>query len=370
MTAHGQDLVPRHARAPLLVFWEATRACLLACSHCRAEAQRQGLPGELTTAEAMDLLAEIRSMGDPPPVLVLTGGDPLMRSDLADIVGEAVRIGLHVALSPAATPLLTGDAMARLAEAGVGSMSLSIDAVGEAHDAIRGVPGTFGRTIDALRLGRDLGLRMQVNTVVMQRTVAHLPHLATLLVEERIPVWEVFFLVPTGRAQKAQALAPEAYADACRFLVEASRYGLLVRPVEGPLVRRLLDDGGTPGPLFRNLAATLAGLAPDPPGHVRIGRQGTLDGDGIVFVGYDGTIRPGGLLPVKLGNVRRERLTDVYRDHPLLRAIRRRDLSGQCGDCAWSEVCGGSRARAFAATGDPLGDDPACPYLDRHDPPA
>ncbi len=370
MTTNGEAVVPRHDRAPLLVFWETTRACLLACAHCRAEAQRQGLPGELTTTEAVDLLAEIRLMGDPPPVLVLTGGDPLMRPDLADIVSEAVRIGLHVALSPAATPLLTGGAMAGLAEAGVGSMSLSIDAIGEAHDAIRGIPGTFGRTLDALRLGRDLGLRMQVNTVVMRRTVAHLPRLAAMLLEERIPVWEVFFLVPTGRAQTAEALAPEAYADVCRFLVETSRHGLLVRPVEGPLVRRILDDGRAPGPLFRDLVATLESLAPDPPGPVRIGRQGTLDGDGIIFVGYDGTIRPGGLLPVPLGNVRRVRLTDIYRDHPLLSAIRRRDLPGQCGSCAWSQACGGSRARAFAATGDPLGDDPSCPYLVRHDPPA
>lgn len=353
------------AQKPMLVFWETTRACLLACRHCRAEAQRDPLPGELATAEARELLRTIRAFGDPPPVVVFTGGDLLMRSDIFDLIAEAHGLGLHVAAAPAATPLLTRAAVRRLKDAGASAMSLSIDAVGEAHDALRGVPGTFASTLEALRFGLEEGLQMQVNSVAMRRTLDHLPGLAALLVREGVRIWEVFFLIVTGRALQAESLAPEEYADVCQFLLDATRYDLLVRSVEGPMVRRVLEErrqGATGGPLRSRMLGQLEEALGEAPGPVRMGRVGTLDGDGIVFVGYDGTISPGGFLPLPLGNVRGGSLIDIYRAHPLLQAIRSRSLHGPCADCAYRDVCGGSRARAYSHSQDPLATDPLCPH--------
>lgn len=353
------------AEKPMLVFWETTRACLLACRHCRAAAQREPLPGELSTAEAQALLREIRAFGTPPPVVVFTGGDLLMRRDIFGLIAEARTIGLKVAAAPAATELLTGDALRQLRDAGVSAVSLSIDAVGGEHDAIRGVPGTFQRTLEAARQALSLGLQVQVNSVVMRRTVRHLPALANLLLQEGIRTWEVFFLIVTGRAQAGQSLDPQTYDDVCHFLLDATRHGLLVRTVEGPVIRRVLrqrEAGQVGGRLHRWLRRELRELAGEGQGGIRMGRVGTLDGDGIVFVGHDGTVTPGGFLPLALGNVRETSLGEIYRRDPLLGDIRRRRLHGACGHCPDRDACGGSRARAYLATGDALGPDPLCRY--------
>ncbi len=350
---------------PMLVFWETTKACLLACRHCRATAQREPLPGELDTAEGEALLREIRSFGDPPPVVIFTGGDLLMRPDIDHLLRYAQGLGLHTAAAPAATPLLSRDALLRLLDAGVHSISLSLDAPGEAHDAIRGVPGTFERTLQAARDALSVGLQVQVNTVVMRSTLGTLPDVAALMLREGIPVWEVFYLIVTGRALEADALTPQEQYEVAQFLLEASRYDLLVRTVEAPFIRRALlerTQGEAAGPLALRLTEHLAHQAGAPPHDVRIGRRGTLDGDGILFVGYDGTISPGGFLPVELGNVRTGSLAAAYREHPLLQSIRAREFDGNCGRCAYRTVCGGSRARAYAASGDPLASDPACPF--------
>ncbi len=350
---------------PMLVFWETTKACLLACRHCRATAQRDPLPGELDTQEGSELLRQIRAFGDPPPVVVFTGGDLLMRPDIDHLLRLAQDLGLHTAAAPAATPLLDKAALRRLWDAGVRSVSLSLDAPGAAHDAIRGVSGTYERTLQAAREALSLGMQVQINTVVMRSTLATLPDVAALLLKERIPVWEVFYLVVTGRALANDALSPEEQYAVAQFLVQASRYDLLVRTVEAPFIRRAMLEqtaGADSLPLARELVDNLAALAGAPPHAPRIGHRGTLDGDGIVFVGFDGTVSPGGFLPVPLGNVRSESLLDLYRNQELLRQIRARDFSGGCGACEYRWICGGSRARAYASAGDPLASDPACPY--------
>lgn len=358
----AESRISPFARKPMLVFWETTRACLLCCRHCRAQAQSQAMPGELTTGEAMALLREVRTFGDPPPVVVLTGGDLLMRADIFDIIAYAQGIGLHVAAAPAATPLLTREALTRLSDAGASAVSLSIDATAVEHDAIRGVPGTFHKTLEAARWALEAGLRVQVNTVVMQRTVRHLPELAQILLQEGVPIWEVFFLIATGRGIAEKSLEPEEYRDVCRFLLDVTRHGLLVRTVEGPMVRRIAQEpGGPAGALYQSLRAELSDRLGEPQGPVRMGQVGTLDGDGIVFVGYDGAVTPGGFLPLRLGSARHGSLVEIYRDHPLLQAIRKRHLHGACGTCAHRDRCGGSRARAFAESGDALGADPLCP---------
>ncbi len=351
------------AERPRLVFWETTRACALACRHCRADAQTSPLPGELGTREAEKLLEDIRGFGTPAPVVVFTGGDPLMRDDLWLLLDYAAFYRLPAAVSPAVTARLDSSTLRRLADYGVHAVSISIDAAADAHDALRGVPGTYARSVAALRDGAAAGLQMQVNTVVMRHTVADLAKVAAMLLREGVRVWEVFFLVVTGRALSSEAMAPADLEDVCLFLLDATRYGMVVRTVEAPFIRRVQAERPAGGPLYRQLRDELVALVGEPTGAPTRGGvapRGTLDGDGILFVAYDGRIMPGGLMPQTLGNVRTDSLVSVYRDSPLLQDIRSRQLHGACGRCAWRQACGGSRARSLAATGDPLGSDPAC----------
>lgn len=361
-------------RRPILVFWETTRACLLACRHCRAEAIARPLPGELSAEEGLRLVASLGELGRPSPVLVLTGGDVLMRPDLSGLVASARALGTPVALAPSVTPLLTSDRLLALRRAGVKAVSISLDgATPASHEGIRGVEGHFAATLAALRLVRSLGFTAQVNTVVMRENAAELAAVAQLVHDVGASVWEVFFLVQVGRGAQMAELAPDENEDVGHFLVDASRYGFVVRTVEGPFFRRVTawrcgrpdEDAAARyglGPLYRRLADDLRDRLGEPSGPSRAQTKGTRDGKGIVFVSHDGDVYPAGFLPVTLGNVREESLVSIYRGHPLLHAIRAARFRGRCGLCEYADLCGGSRARAFAASGDPLGEDPACPY--------
>ena len=328
---------------PILVFWETTRACLLACRHCRADAIAEPLPGELTTAEGKMFVNTLRGFGKPYPVLVLTGGDVLMRTDLLELVRHARAQGIPVAVSPSVTPKLRPSTLLALRDEGVKAASISLDGASpETHEGLRGIEGHFDETLDAIRLLRTLGFTVQVNTVVRPENVHELPQIAALLAEHGVSVWEVFFLVRTGRGADLEELTPEQNEDVCRFLVEVARTGLVVRTVEAPFFRRVVAAD------------------PSPPRTAQT--KGTRDGKGIVFVAHDGEVFPAGFLPVSVGNVRERSLVDLYRDSPLLQDIRAARFSGRCGACDFADLCGGSRARAYASFGDPLAEDPACAY--------
>ena len=370
------------ARRPILVFWETTRACLLACQHCRASAMPRALPGQLSTAEARDLIRQVVAFGRPYPVLVLTGGDCLMRPDIFELAAYAADLGLALAMSPSVTPILDLDAIERIRRLGVKAVSISLDGAREAsHDSVRGVPGHFVETVRTLEDLVASGLKVQVNTTVMRDNAHELADVAALVKSIGVHMWEVFFLVKVGRGVSTRAIGADEHEDVCHFLVDASRYGFLVRTVEAPFFRRVVawrralppgaDAAATfrLGSLYRQLSARLRELL-GPPGE-RLAAQSvsTRDGKGVLFVAHDGDVFPAGFLPLALGNVRRQQLSDVYRDSPLLQAIRRAEFAGRCGRCEFRDICGGSRARAFATSGDPLGEDPACPYLATGEPP-
>jgi AdoMet-dependent heme synthase len=346
-------------RRPILVFWESTRACGLACRHCRAAAIASPLPGELAPAEALRLVDEVTGFGSPHPVLIATGGDVLMRRDLDAVAARAVERKVPLALAPSVTPLLDAG---RVAALGAKIASISVDgATAATHDAVRGVPGHFAATLDAIAHLRAARVTVQVNSVVMRDTVDELPALAELVQRSGAAIWELFFLVHVGRGRALAELTPAENEDVCHFLVDASRHGFVVRTVEAPFFRRVAaGEGLPPGDLHRRLAAELAERLGPARGRSRAQTKGTRDGRGIVFVGHDGTITPSGFLPLTLGNVREDDLVEVYREHPLLRRIRAADFGGRCGTCAFRQLCGGSRARAYAASGDPLGEDPGC----------
>ncbi|MGO8724500.1 MAG: TIGR04053 family radical SAM/SPASM domain-containing protein [Acidimicrobiales bacterium] len=364
-------------QVPRLVFWETTKACPLACVHCRATAQCTPAPGELTTAEAKSIIDELASAARPTPVLILTGGDCLQRPDLGELTGYAQAQGVPVAISPSVSPSLNSAALAQLRANGVGTASLSLDGAGaETHEQVRQVPGHFADTIRAIRLLKDHGFMVQVNSAVMAQNVHELADIACLLVENGVQTWEVFFLVGVGRGETVTEIGGHEYEDVCHFLVDAAQYGMVVRSVEAPFFRRVRDwrskaspSGLGPadefhlGVLYRDLSGRLHERLGAPRSNVLAPSSATRDGKGIVFVAHDGQVYPAGFLPLSLGSVRRSPLLEIYRDNPVLKAIRKAEFPGRCGRCEYADECGGSRARAYAATGDPLADDPACSYL-------
>jgi AdoMet-dependent heme synthase len=375
MTAPAPATSPVRARAvvdfsqrPMLVFWETTRACLLACRHCRASATTQVPPGELSQAAGRSLIEQVAGFGRPYPILVLTGGDCLLRPDLFALVEYAVSLGVPVCLSPSVTPLLTAGMIEGIARSGVKAVSVSLDgACAATHDGVRGIAGHFDMTVQAIRALVAAGVTVQVNTTVMRANVEELPDVAALVAQTGTHMWEVFFLVHVGRGVATEAVSPAEHEDICHFLYDASRHGFVVRCVEAPFFRRVvaLRRAGGPAPdsalqrrLSRRLDHLLGPATRIPSAH----SAPTRDGKGILFVAHDGEVYPAGFLPLGLGNIRDRPLREIYRNDPTLRAIRAAQFSGRCGRCEYADLCGGSRARAYAASGDPLGEDPACPY--------
>ncbi len=365
-TSSPSARAPANLPSPHLVFYETTRRCPLACLHCRARAQREPLPGELTGEEAERWIAEAARFGPPLPVLVLTGGDPLARPDLDRLVSAGRRAGLPVAVSPAVSPALTPQRLERLYRIGVSAISLSLDGFrAETHEALRREPGLYAATLEAFRWAKDAGLKVQMNTVVLRSNLEELPDLFALVRDLRLDAWEVFFLVKTGRAEELGDLEPEEYEAVGQFLYDASCYGTVIRPIEAPFLRRIVRQRAAGGrasssPLFERLTARLRARFGPPTSPTTLRPSGPLDGDGTVFVRYDGAILPGGFAEAPLGNVRADDLVAVYRGHPDLGRIRRREFGGPCGRCPYRAPCGGSRGRALSSEGDLLGSDPAC----------
>ncbi len=336
--------------APLRVYWEVTRACGLACRHCRAEASPRADPAELSPLEGRKLLESLTTFGDPVPQVIFTGGDPLEREDLFDLIAYARSLGLVVSVSPSATPRLTAGTMKRFKQAGVAAVSLSIDgSTAERHDALRGVPGCFERTLSAARSAAEASLMTQVNTLVCLETVSDLSAIYALATDLRVARWSLFFLVSVGRGAVLQPLDPEAAEHLLWWAADLPKgEGCpIVTTTEAPQFRRIAIERK------RLLGAWATRAA-----------FGIRDGNGILFVSHTGDITPSGFVPVAAGNVRTDDIVEVYRNSPMFTTLRRpSEFHGRCGVCRFHSVCGGSRARAWTATGDLFAEDPLCPYV-------
>ena len=351
------------ARAPMLVYWETTRACGLACRHCRAVAVPDRSPEELSTDEGRRLLDAIAGFGSPCPHVVFTGGDPLRRPDLEALVLAATERGIGASLAPSATTDMTPERLEALRDAGIQAMSLSIDGSdADRHDAFRGVPGTFETTIRAAGWAREASIPLQINTLVTTETLGDLPDIYDLVGRLGVMRWSLFFLIGVGRGAALREITAVQSERLNHWLYErASEAPFAIKTTEATHFRRVSIGR------MRRDGLDDAVIARSP-----VGRGfGVRDGNGIVFVAHDGTIYPSGFLPLATGNVRADDIVAVYREHPVFRSLRDVGrLKGRCGRCEYAAICGGSRARAYAATGDPLESDPLCPYVPRDQPAA
>jgi len=337
---HSIDLNER----PAIIVWEMTRACRLACVHCRARSQTSRHPEELTADEGRHLLDTIAA--SRPALLILTGGDPSRRDDLLPLIAHARDAGLRVAFSPSTTPDLLALDFDALRDAGVSRVSVSLDgATSATHNAFRGVARAWDwamQTIGKLRAAR---LPFQINSSISARNIAEFPALAEQVRSLAPAGWTIFLVVPTGRAEYEHLPTSEAVERLWLDLLAFARdVPFDVRTTEGQHYRRVVAqnlDGG------RALSV--------PPG--------INDGKGFMFISHIGEIAPSGFLPLVAGNVRHDDLVTTYRDTPVFRELRNADLlKGKCGCCEFRNLCGGSRARAYGLTGDYLASDPLCAW--------
>ena len=347
--------------SPFTIAWELTRACAFACRHCRAEAQPKRNPDELTTEEAFRLIDQIKEFGDP--ILVVTGGDPMMRRDLLDILAYASGQGLRTSLTPTTTRLVTVERLRQVKEAGVRRVAVSIDGPSaEAHDAFRGFKGSFDMALKIARAVGEAGLSLQVNTTVSRYNVDRLDEFIELVSSLNAVQWSLFFLVPTGRALSGDMISPEQHERVFNWL-----YGLSgkapfdIKSTAAPAYRRVviqkaMENGVSNG-------GVLAGAGYRYEDGLNRPVQGVNDGKGFCFISHVGDVCPSGFLPLPAGNVREHSVVDVYRHSRLFRELREPALlTGKCGGCRFREVCGGSRARSYAVTGNYLASDPSCIY--------
>ncbi|MEO6778239.1 MAG: TIGR04053 family radical SAM/SPASM domain-containing protein [Gemmatimonadaceae bacterium] len=353
--------------SPFLIIWETTQACDLACLHCRASAQPLRDRGELDTTAAMRLMDTARRFGRP--LFVLTGGDPLKRDDTVELVEYGTSIGLRVAMTPSGTPLMTPDVLRRLRDAGLARLAVSLDGSDAAiHDRFRGVAGSFDWTVRMLAAARELGLSTQINTTISRHNIHDIEPVVDLISTLGIALWSVFFIVPTGRARPTDLTTADEFEHVFHRLYDLSKVAAFdIKTTAAPHYRRVVlqrqvaerragDRTGAATPLTAGIGFSLAD---------GVGRaKGVNDGNGFVFINHRGDIYPSGFLPLSAGNVRTDDLVDVYRNSPLFRDLRDTGkLEGKCGVCEYRTVCGGSRARAYATTGNYLASDPYCAYI-------
>ncbi len=345
------------ARAPRLVAWEATRACDLACVHCRAVAQPRPDPRQLSTDEAFRLVDDVAAFQEPV-ILIITGGDPLKREDIFAVAARASHAGLRVVMSPSGTNV-TSRTVARLKEAGVQRISVSLDgSTPVIHDAFRQIPGAFAEATQSLAYAREGGLPFQINTTVTRHNRHDLANMLRLAVELGAVTWDVFMLVPTGRGKVQMEITPEEYEETLHFVYAASQTApIQVKMTCAPHYKRVQVQE-------RRAHARRTGQSAPHGAHPAHGfSRGCMAGFGFCFVSHIGEVGGCGYLPLLAGNVRQASLVEIYRDSPLFKSIRDPNLlQGRCGICEYRVLCGGCRARALGATGNYLEEEPSCTY--------
>ncbi len=384
------------SKRPFIIFWELTRACKLACKHCRAKAQKERHPDELSFEEAKKVIEQIKAFGKPYPLVVITGGDPLLREDVFEMVKHGVTSGLRIAMAFSGTDLATLEVLESLKEAGVSRIAISIDGSNETiHDGFRGIKGTFRESMKTLKNARKAGVSTQINTTVTKFNLHDLANIAKLAIENGVTLWDVFFVVPTGRAKIEYMPSSQEFEDILNWLYDVSKKtGLNIKSSAATHLRRIelqrdaglepkvtelyyelldqldgfekYDSAGSivAGGHGKSLVSSVSSYSGEHKGDDGIRRMmGITDGRGMLFISHVGEVYPSGFLPLVAGNVRERSLKEIYNESKIFKDLKDPEkLKGKCGRCEYRRICGGSRARAFALTGDYLSQEPRCIY--------
>lgn len=343
------------AEAPLrLVAWETTRNCNLACKHCRASADNGPFEGELNTAAALKLLDQIAQLGKP--IVILTGGEPLLRSDIFEIASYGNSLGLRMVMAPNGT-LITREHARKMAKSGIQRISVSLDgSTRESHDSFRGVDGAFDGALRGIELAKEAGIEFQINTTISKMNLEEIPRIQELAVRLGAVAHHIFLLVPTGRGKYLidQEIDAQEYEKTLNwFYDQRDQSPLQLKATCAPHYYRILrqrarEDG---------IKVTF-----DTHGLDAVTR-GCLGGVGFCFISHRGIVQPCGFLQVNSGDVTQESFADIWRGSKVFLTLRDYDdLKGKCGDCEYKRVCGGCRARAFEATGDFMEAEPLCSF--------
>jgi len=365
---HGLSKPIDYNENPYIVIWEVTRACQLKCVHCRADAQLQPDPRELTTAEGLKLIDDIYEMNNP--MLVFTGGDCMMREDLFELADYAVKKGMRVSMTPSATANVTKEKMERAKEVGLSRWGFSLDGpTPEIHDHFRGTPGSFDLTLEKIQYLNELNMPLQINTVISRYNYDHLEEMAKLVGELGAVMWYIFLLVPTGRGQMEDCISPAEHEKVFRWLYELSKTAPYdIKTTAAQHYRRVVlqqkarehliekGDINYSDTMTMDQTRMIDGLKRAP--------KGVNDGNGFAFVSHIGDVVPSGLLPIVAGNIRETPLAEIYRESKVFKDLRQPDnYKGKCGVCEYNKICGGSRSRTYAVTGDYMESEPFCVYI-------
>jgi heme b synthase len=363
-----------------LVFWETTKACNLTCRHCRAVPTRRVGPTELTTTRAFDLMDGIAAVARP--VFVLSGGEPLFRPDLFDIGEYGVESGFRMALATNGT-LVTEHVAAKIADAGFSRVAISLDgANAETHDRFRGLPGSHALALRGVRHLRDEGVSVQINSTIARHNVDELPALLDLALAEGADALHLFMLVPVGcglEIAPAQMLPADEYERVLHWFDDQSKTCPIdLKATCAPhyyriRAQRLADDRRrgdmtttfiAPGTKAKAAPMLMGGGAHGTHGqHLSAMTRGCLAGTNVCFISNEGAVYPCGYLPVSAGDTRAQTFAEIWTESPIFRQLRNpQALEGKCGDCRYEAICGGCRARAYAATGSFLAEEPFCTY--------
>ncbi|WP_338447978.1 TIGR04053 family radical SAM/SPASM domain-containing protein [Niallia oryzisoli] len=365
---HPHGIKVDYNENPFIVIWEVTRACQLKCVHCRANAQLTPDARELTHEEGLKLIDEIYEMNNP--MLVFTGGDCMLREDLFELAQYAVNKGMRVSMTPSATENVTKEKMEQAKEVGLARWGFSLDApTSEIHDQFRGTPGSFDLTIEKIKYLNELKMPVQVNTVISRYNYEHLEEMAKLVAELKAVMWYIFLLVPTGRGQLYDCISPVEHEKVFLWLYELSKTAPFdIKTTAAQAYRRVvlqqkmwekkIEKGiiHYEDSITTDMASRNDGLKRAP--------KGVNDGNGFAFVSHIGDVFPSGLLPIKAGNVRETPLAAIYREAKVFKELRQPEYyKGKCGVCEYRNICGGSRSRSYAITGDYLESEPFCIYI-------
>jgi len=400
---NGQHLSQGSESKPRLIFWEVTKGCNLRCIHCRATATELISPTDLATHAALDIIDQIAAAATP--ILVLSGGEPLYRSDIFQLARYATDKGLRVALATNGT-LVTREVARMIVDAGVRRVSISLDGADAAtHDAFRGIPGAFEAAVHGLRNLKSLGMSVQINMTIARHNAHQLPEVLELARHLGADALHTFLLVPVGCGvdiAAEQMVPPLEYERILNWFYDQSLAGGIelkatcaphyfrVARQRRAAERRAAQAGATRvataaapspseiGPTEMTMPGSTGiavgpraagGFVGHPGGHpsdMNAMTKGCLAGTGVCFISHEGEVYPCGYLPVPAGDLRQQRFSDIWQNSAVFHQLRNNEgLKGKCGCCEFRNVCMGCRARAYAATGDFMDEEPFCVYQPR-----